>query len=239
MATPVAQALAYARAHRVRFLRELKRLCEFPSVSVQPAHAGDVRRTAEWLARHLREIGLERAQMAPTKRHPIVYAEWRRAPGRPTVLIYGHYDVQPADPLDEWKTPPFEPSVRGGNLHSRGASDDKGQMFTHVKALEAYLRTRRTLPVNVKCLFEGEEEIGSPNLTTFLKENRRALEADLAVMSDTRIAAPDRPALTYSLRGALGLEIEIRGAESDSHSGLFGGAIQNPIEAGQADGPSA
>jgi acetylornithine deacetylase/succinyl-diaminopimelate desuccinylase-like protein len=203
----------------------------FASVSAQPEHADDIRKCAEWLASHLRQIGLERVKIVPTPRHPLVYAEWRRAPGRPTVLIYGHYDVQPADPLREWRSPPFEPSVRGGDIYGRGACDDKGQMFAHVKALEAYLQTQGALPVNVKLLFEGEEEIGSPHIKPFIARNKRALSADVAVMSDTRILAPDRPAITYALRGGLSLELEVRGSRQDLHSGNFGGAVHNPLQA--------
>ena len=149
---------------------------------------GDLRRCASWLAAHLRRIGLEQVRILPTKRHPIVYASWQRARGRPTVLIYGHYDVQPPEPLAEWKTPPFDPVVQDNNLYGRGACDDKGQLFTHVKALEAYLKTQRSLPVNVKCIFEGEEEMGgSPGLRSFVTRNKAALRADAAVMSDTRM----------------------------------------------------
>lgn len=223
--------LAYARTHRARFLAELKRLVRFPSVSAQPAHAKDVRACAAWLAEHLQRIGMHGVRVIPTPRHPIVYAEWKWAPGRPTVLVYGHYDVQPPDPLKEWMTPPFAPAVRGRHLYGRGASDDKGQLFAHVKALESYLQTARRLPVNVKCLFEGEEEIGSPNLKPFIERHRRALAADAAVMSDTRMLGPDQPALTYSLRGGLGLELEVAGPKRDLHSGTFGGAVHNPLQA--------
>ena len=184
-----------------------------------------------WLAQHLAAIGLTRVRIIPTRGHPLIYADWRHAPGRPTVIIYGHYDVQPVDPLDEWDTPPFEPSVRGNDLYGRGASDDKGQLFTHVKALESYLQTSGELPVNVICLFEGEEEIGSHGLITFVEQNRQVLVADAAVLSDTRILAPDRPAITYALRGALSLELEVSGPEQDLHSGAFGGALHNPIQA--------
>ena len=180
---------------------------------------------------HLRGIGLNDVRIIPTPRHPLVYASWRGAPGRPTLLIYGHYDVQPVDPLDEWRSPPFEPTVRGADLFGRGACDDKGQMFTHVKALEAYLQTTGALPVNVKCLFEGEEEIGSPNLMPFVARNKDALAADAAVMSDTRMLGPNRPAINYAERGALYLEIEVHGPEHDLHSGNFGGAIHNPLQA--------
>jgi acetylornithine deacetylase/succinyl-diaminopimelate desuccinylase-like protein len=174
---------------------------------------------------------LNHAAVVPTPGHPIVYADWLDAPGSPTVLAYGHYDVQPVDPLSEWETPPFQPMVRGNNLFGRGTSDDKGQVFVHIKALEAYLQTEGQLPLNIKCLFEGEEEIGSPNLASFLTENREALRADVAIMSDTRMAGPDRPAITYALRGALSLELELRAGRHDLHSGVFGGAIHNPLQA--------
>ena len=212
-------------------MAELQKFVRFPSVSAQPRRAEDVKRCAAWLANHLRGVGLERVCVVPTARHPIVYADWRHAPGRPIVLIYGHYDVQPADQPHEWTSPPFEPTVRGNNLHGRGACDDKGQMFTHVKAIESYLRTNRSLPVNVVCVFEGEEEIGSPNLSEFLERNRPSLRAHLAVMSDTRMIVPNRPAITYSLRGSLNLELEIRGPAVELHSGNFGGAVHNPLQA--------
>jgi acetylornithine deacetylase/succinyl-diaminopimelate desuccinylase-like protein len=228
---PLSRPLAYAQSHRQRFITELKDFVRFPSVSAQPKHNSDMHKCAAWLANHLQRIGLEHIDIISTPRHPLVYAEWRRAPGRPTVLIYGHYDVQPADPLHEWRSPPFEPVIHGNNLYGRGACDDKGQMFAHVKALEAYLRTERVLPVNVKCLFEGEEEIGSPNLTPYLSRHKSALAADVAVMSDMPMVAADRPAITYAMRGGLSLELEICGPKRDLHSGIFGGAIHNPLQA--------
>jgi acetylornithine deacetylase/succinyl-diaminopimelate desuccinylase-like protein len=222
---------AYARENRHRFVAELRDFVRFPSVSAQLYHKVDVKRCADWLASHLLTIGLEQVKTIQTARHPVVYGDWKHAPGRPTVLIYGHYDVQPADPIHEWHTPPFEPTVRGDHLFGRGACDNKGQLFAHVKALESYLSTSGRLPVNVKCLFEGEEEIGSPNLHSFIARHRRALAADVAVMSDTRMLGPDRPALTISLRGGLGLELEVRGPRRDLHSGNFGGAVHNPLQA--------
>ena len=226
------RALAYARRHRPRFVAELKEFVRFPSVSNQPRHTRDVRRCASWLAAHLRRIGLEQIRIVSTNRHPIVYAAWQHARERPTILVYGHYDVQPAEPLQEWRTPPFEPVVRNNNLYGRGACDDKGQLFTHVKALESYLKTERTLPVNVKCIFEGGEELGnSPGLESFVKRNRAALHADAALMSDTRMLGPGRPALGYSQRGNLRLELEVRGPQHDLHSGNFGGAVHNPLQA--------
>ena len=224
------RSLLYARANRGRFLEELKTFLRFPSVSAQPAHAADVKRCAQWLAEHLQKIGLT-VKIVPTARHPLVFATWLKAVGRPTVLIYGHYDVQPPEPLQEWRSPPFEPNVRGEDLFARGACDDKGQMFTHVKALESLLRTQSALPVNVKCLFEGEEEIGSPNLLPFVERNRKALAADAAVVSDTQMLGPDRPAISYAERGTLALELQVRGPRRDLHSGNFGGVAHNPLQA--------
>jgi acetylornithine deacetylase/succinyl-diaminopimelate desuccinylase-like protein len=225
------EPLAYSRAHGARFVAELGEFLRFPSVGGQPEHASDVRDCARWLAAMLRKIGLEHVRVVPTAGHPIVYADWLHAPAHPTLLIYGHYDVQPADPIAAWRSPPFEPVRRGENLFGRGASDDKGQSFTHVKAIESYLATSRRLPVNVKCLFEGEEEIGSTNLPAFLDRHRDALAADAMVLSDNVMLGPDRPVITESLRGSLSIEMELRGADEDLHSGNFGGAIHNPLQA--------
>jgi acetylornithine deacetylase/succinyl-diaminopimelate desuccinylase-like protein len=226
-----ARAIDYARHHRNRFIDELSAFVRIPSVSAQPAHGGDVRACGSWLAGKLRDAGLERVEVVPTHGHPSVLGEWRHAPGRPTILIYGHYDVQPPDPLADWRSPPFEPRVRGENLYGRGASDDKGQLWAHVKAIESSLRGAGALPVNVVCLFEGEEEIGSTNLGAVLDSQRDVIQADGAVISDTRILGPDRPAITYSLRGKLAFELELRGAAHDVHSGSFGGAVHNPAQA--------
>jgi acetylornithine deacetylase/succinyl-diaminopimelate desuccinylase-like protein len=226
----LARALKYARRHRARFVEELAAFVRFPSVSAQPAHAGDVRACAGWLAGKLRASGLERVEVVSTPGHPAVVGEWRHAPGRATVLIYGHYDVQPPDPLAEWRSPPFEPRVRGENLYGRGASDDKGQLWAHVKAIESSLVGAGTLPVNVVCLFEGEEEVGSTNLSLVLESRPQILGADAAVISDTRILGPDRPAITYALRGKLAFELELRGSEQDLHSGGFGGAVHDPAQ---------
>ena len=224
--------LNYARRHRSRSVAELKEFVRFPTVSNQPRHAPDLRRCAAWLASHLRRIGLEHVRVVATGRHPVVYASWLHAPGRPTILIYGHYDVQPAEPLAEWRRPPFEPVVKGSNLYGRGACDDKGQLFTHIKAMEAYLKTEQRLPVNVKCIFEGEEELGgSPGFDSFVSRNRNALRADAALMSDTRMLGPGRPALGYSQRGNIRFELEVRGPQQDLHSGNFGGAVHNPLQA--------
>jgi acetylornithine deacetylase/succinyl-diaminopimelate desuccinylase-like protein len=200
-------------------------------VSSQPERAGDVRKCADWLARHLKGVGLEQVRIIPTRGHPIVYASWLHARGRPTLIVYGHYDVLPGEPLREWCTPPFTPTLKNGNLHARGAADDKGQLLSHVKALESYLKTERALPVNVKCIFEGEEEIGSPHLTSFITRNKRALRADAAVISDTKMLAPDRPAISYAQRGGLRAELVVKGPPHELHSGNFGGAVLNPLQA--------
>jgi acetylornithine deacetylase/succinyl-diaminopimelate desuccinylase-like protein len=224
-------AAAFARTNALRFERELQEFVRFPSVSAEARHADDLRRCATLLSTRLRKAGLQRVRIFPTPRHPIVYGEWLGAIGKPVLLIYGHYDVQPADPLKDWEFPAFGAEIHDGFLHGRGASDDKGQLFTHVKSIESLLTTTGRLPVNVKCLFEGEEEIGSLNLSGFLARHRRALRADAAVMSDTRMLSPDQPALTYSLRGQLALEIQVRGPSHDLHSGNFGGAVHDPLQA--------
>lgn len=226
-----ARQRAYVKNHGSRFLNELSDFVRFPSVSSQPKHQDDVRNCGAWLVGHLRQIGLENVQLISTPRHPIVYGEWLHARGRPILLIYGHYDVQPADPLSQWKYPPFDPQIRNGNLYGRGASDDKGQLFAHIKAIEAHLGTGGHLPVNIKCLFEGEEEIGSTNLLPFIERHRNDLAADIAVISDTRILGPDRPAITHALRGSLSMQLTVHGPRQDLHSGSFGGAVLNPIQA--------
>ena len=224
-------ALVCARTLLPGSIAALRQFISFPSVSAQPRHAADVRRCAAWLAARLRRIGMGRVEIVPTARHPLVLAEWRRAPGRPTLLIYGHYDVQPAEPLEQWTSPPFAPEVRGGHLYGRGASDDKGQLSVHLTALEACLRGAGGLPVNVVCLFDGEEEIGSPSLGGFLRTRGTALGADAAVISDTRMLGPDRPAMVYALRGSLNSELEVCGPAQELHSGSFGGAVHNPLQA--------
>ena len=227
----LSRALRYSVIQRPRFLAELKDFIRFPTVSAQSKFAVDMRRCAAWLASDLRRSGLKGARVIANGEHPLVYASWRHAPRRPTVLIYGHYDVQPPEPLHEWITPPFEPTVRGRDLYGRGACDDKGQMFAHVKALECYLRTRGRLPVNVVCLFEGAEEIGSKNLSSILQKHRSSFAADVAILSDMRIPAPNRPAIDYAVRGSLAVELEVRGPGHDLHSGEFGGAVHNPLQA--------
>jgi acetylornithine deacetylase/succinyl-diaminopimelate desuccinylase-like protein len=230
-AAPLGHARAFVARHQARFTRELQEFVRIPSVSSDPARRRDVQRCAAWLRGHLQRIGLPVARIVETRGHPIVVGEWSGAPGKATVLVYGHYDVQPPGSLREWTRPPFDAGVENGFLHGRGASDDKGQLFTHVKAIESLLAATRQLPVNVKCLFEGEEETGSDNLVPFLEHHRHALRADAALMSDTRMLGPDQPALTYSLRGQLALELEVHGQRRDLHSGNFGGAVHDPLQA--------
>lgn len=225
------RALNYARARRPAFVSALKEFLRFPSISSLPERAGDVKRCAHWLARHLENIGLQHVRFVPTRGHPIVYASWMQAIGRPTLIIYGHYDVLPAGPRAQWRTPPFNPTVKGLDLYARGAADDKGQLFCHVKAIECYLRTAHALPVNVKCIFEGEEEIGSTHLLPFIEKNKHALRADAAVISDTKMLGPGRPAIGYSQRGGLRAELEVSGPAQELHSGTFGGAVLNPLQA--------
>jgi len=212
-------------------VRDLAEFVGIASVSASARHAADVAVAAHWLAARLRRAGLPSVSVVATPRHPVVLAAWRRAPGRPTVLVYGHYDVQPVDPAVAWRSPPFATVVRGDRIYGRGTSDDKGQLLCHVLAIERLLRERGRLPVNVVCLFEGEEEIGSPNLSDLLDRYRDKLAADVAVCSDTRMLAPCRPALTYSLRGSIGLELAVYGPATDLHSGTYGGAVHNPLQA--------
>jgi acetylornithine deacetylase/succinyl-diaminopimelate desuccinylase-like protein len=221
----------YLDGRRDEHLEQLKALLRIPSVSTDPAHTADVRRAADWVAERLRAAGCSRVQVHPTERHPIVYGEWLGAPGRPTVLVYGHYDVQPVDPVDQWTSPPFEPTVRDGRIFARGASDDKGQFVVHVLALEAHLRTRGRCPVNVKFLIEGEEEIGSPNLDPFLRANRERLACDAVVISDTAMFAKGVPSICHGLRGLVYLQVDVTGTGRDLHSGVYGGAVVNPAMA--------
>jgi succinyl-diaminopimelate desuccinylase len=221
---------AYLDANARRFESELIDLLRIPSVSTDPEHAGDVRRAADFVAKDLGNIGLE-AEVIPTAGHPVVYAEWLGAAGAPTVLVYGHYDVQPPDPLELWITPPFEPTVRDGNLYARGATDDKGQMMTHVKSVEAWMKTEGRLPVNVKFLIEGEEEIGSEHLAPFVRAEAARLAADCCVISDTCQFAAGVPAITYGLKGIVYYEVRLRGPARDLHSGSFGGSVANPANA--------
>jgi len=220
--------IQYLNAHRDRHLEELTGLLRIPSVSTDPARKADVRRAGEWVRARLAAAGCTKTELIDTPGHPLVYGEWLGAPGKPTILVYGHYDVQPADPLERWSTPPFEPTIRDGRIYARGASDDKGQVIVHVNALEAHLRANGTCPVNVKFLIEGEEEISSPNLGPFLERERERLKCDAVVISDTAMFAKGLPSICYGLRGLAYLEIAVTGTDTDLHSGSFGGAVANP-----------
>ena len=224
------EALQFAGSHEAEALEELKAFLRIPSISTLPEHSGDVRAAAEYLAAELRRIGMEEVCLIETAGHPLVYGEHIHAPGKPTVLFYGHYDVQPPDPLDEWTSPPFEPEVRNGNIYARGAVDDKGQLWMQVKALEALLQTG-SMPVNVRVLAEGEEEVGGEGIATYLREHPETLRADAALVCDTELFAPDLPTLCVGLRGMIYTEIEVRGARTDLHSGMYGGAAPNPFVA--------
>jgi acetylornithine deacetylase/succinyl-diaminopimelate desuccinylase-like protein len=230
------RALEYARAHRAQNLNELIEFLRIPSISALPEHKGDVARAGQFLADELTRIGIRHVRVMPTNGHPVVYGEWldataSAAASAPTVLIYGHYDVQPVDPLDLWQSPPFEPTLRDGKLYARGATDDKGQVWLIVKALEATLATAGRLPVNVKLLIEGEEESSSANLEAFVLANKALLAADQVLICDTGFLAPDRPALPYSVRGIIGAEAHITGPKTDLHSGSYGGTVRNPAHA--------
>ncbi|HEY1807692.1 MAG TPA: dipeptidase [Acidobacteriaceae bacterium] len=229
-------AVGYARENAPRFVEELKALLRIPSVSTTPEHKDDVEKAAEWVAAELRRIGMEHVEVirATEKEgggHPLVYADWLHAPGKPTVLCYAHYDVQPPDPLDEWVTPPFEPTERNGNIYARGAVDDKGQLCLQVKALEALRAANGKLPVNVKVIYEGEEEVGGERIAAFVREHPDRLKADFALISDTEMFAPEMPTLCVGLRGMVYTELEVRGAKTDLHSGVYGGAAPNPFVA--------
>lgn len=221
------QVSQYLEQNAPRFVEELKELLRIPTVSADPACKPHLIRGAEFVHRQFTNLGFD-SEIVPTAGHPIVYAEWRKSPGAPTVMVYGHYDVQPADPLDLWTTPPFEPTLRDGCLYARGATDDKGQFFTHLKSAEAWLNTVGKLPVNLLYVIEGEEEVGSRNLEDFLKTRKDQLKCDVAVVSDTSQYGPNQPAITYGLRGILAVEVSLTGPKKDLHSGVFGGSVANP-----------
>jgi acetylornithine deacetylase/succinyl-diaminopimelate desuccinylase-like protein len=223
-------AVEFARGNQARFLDELKALLRIPSISTDPEHKGDVRRAAEVLQAELTRIGMEGAKLIETSGHPLVYAEWLHAPGKPTAILYGHYDVQPPDPLEEWLSPPFEPEERNGNLYARGAVDDKGQMYMHVKALESLL-SGGGLPLNVRVILEGEEEVGGEGIAAFVASHPPELQGDFVLVSDTEMFAPGLPTLCVGLRGMIYTEIEVRGAKTDLHSGMYGGVAPNPFVA--------
>ena len=224
-------AVSFARQNHPRFLDELKALLRIPSISTLPEHQADCRKAAELLLDELKRIGMENVRLIETSGHPLVYADWLHAAGKPTVLVYGHYDVQPPDPLDEWLSPPFEPTERNGNIYARGAVDDKGQVWAQVKALESLMAANHALPLNVRVIFEGEEEVGGEGIAEYVASKPADLKADFALVSDTELFAPGLPTLCVGLRGMIYTELEVRGAKTDLHSGMYGGAAPNPFVA--------
>jgi acetylornithine deacetylase/succinyl-diaminopimelate desuccinylase-like protein len=218
----------HINVNRDRYLDELKDYLAIPSISALPEHAADVRRCADWTADQMRRIGLQSVRLEETAGHPVVYGEWLGAEGAPTILFYGHYDVQPVDPLNLWTSPPFEATIRDGEIYARGSADDKGQVFMHFKAVEAHMKENGRLPVNMKFLIEGEEEVGSANLDKYVDANKSALQADVVVISDSPMFDRGIPSICYGLRGLAYFQIDLRGTKSDLHSGSFGGAVANP-----------
>jgi len=227
MASP---AVDFARSNQPRFLDELKTLLRIPSISTLDEHKPDIQKAADFVANELRRIGMENVEIVPTKLHPLIYADWLHAPGKPTVLMYAHYDVQPADPIDEWHTPPFEPTERNNNIYARGAVDDKGQLWLEIKALESLMQGHGgKLPINVKIIFEGEEEVGGESIAEYIRKQKAKLKADFALVCDTELFAPELPTLCVGLRGLVYTEIEAVGPKTDLHSGMYGGAAPNPF----------
>ena len=223
--------LSYLDMNKERYLKELTEFLSIPSVSSQSNHNGDTRKCAQWVADHMRTIGMQNAKIYETPGHPIVCSEWMGAPGKPTILFYGHYDVQPVDPLNLWTSPPFQATIRGENLYARGSADDKGQVYIHFKAIEAYMKNHGKLPVNIKMIIEGEEEVGSANLENFVSEHKELLKADLVLISDSSMFRKGVPSVCYGLRGLAYMEVEVTGPNRDLHSGTFGGSVHNPIQA--------
>jgi acetylornithine deacetylase/succinyl-diaminopimelate desuccinylase-like protein len=218
----------FINVNRDRYVDELKQYLAIPSISALPQHAGDVRRCAEWTAEELKRVGMQNVRLIDTPGNPVVYGDWLGAPGAPTILFYGHYDVQPVDPLDQWTTPPFEATVRDGEIYARGSADDKGQVFMHIKAVEAHLKQQGKLPLNIKFFIEGEEEVGSVHLDDFVRSHKSDLSADVVVISDSPMFDRGIPSICYGLRGLTYFQIDLRGSKTDLHSGSFGGAVSNP-----------
>jgi len=222
------QVVDFINVNRDRYVDELKQYLAIPSISALPQHAADVRRAAEWTADSLRAAGMQNVTLFETPGNPIVYGDWLNAPGKPTILFYGHYDVQPVDPVELWTSPPFEATVRDGEIYARGAADDKGQVFMHIKAIEAFLKQAGSLPVNMRFFIEGEEEVGSAHLDEFVRAHKQQLAADVVVISDSPMFDRGIPSICYGLRGLAYFQIDVRGTKSDLHSGSFGGAVANP-----------
>jgi len=218
----------FINVNRERYLEELKALLAIPSISALPEHAADVRRCAEWCGDEMRRVGLQNVRLIETPGNPVVYGDWLGAEGAPTILFYGHYDVQPVDPLNLWESPPFEATIRDGEIFARGSADDKGQVFMHLKAIEAHLTQSGRLPVNMKLMLEGEEEVGSEHLDDFIRGHKPDLKADVVVISDSGMFARGVPSICYGLRGLIYYQIDLRGSSTDLHSGSFGGAVANP-----------
>lgn len=221
----------YLTENKIRFLEELLDFLRIPSISSLPGHADDVRDAGNWVMARMNAAGIEHVEMMETEGHPVVYGDWLHAPGKPTILIYGHFDVQPVDPLELWESPPFEPTIRDGRVYARGANDDKGNMLTPILATEALLQTVGKLPVNVKFFFEGQEEIGSPTLPPFVEAHKEKFTCDMVISSDGGQYSDTQPELAIGLRGLAALQIDVRGPNVDVHSGMYGGAIANPIHA--------
>jgi acetylornithine deacetylase/succinyl-diaminopimelate desuccinylase-like protein len=221
----------FVNVNRDRYLEELKAFLAIPSISALPAHAADVKLCADWTADEMRRIGLQNVRLLETPGYPVVYGDWLGAPGKPTILFYGHYDVQPVDPLNLWDSPPFEATVRDGEIYARGSADDKGQVFMHFKAVEAHLKQNGKLPVNIKFMIEGEEEVGSAHLDDFVRSHKDDLKADVVVISDSPMFTRGVPSMCYGLRGLVYFQIDLRGSSTDLHSGSFGGAVVNPAMA--------
>src|SRR5687767_1561275 len=222
------QIVDFINVNRDRYVEELKQYLAIPSISALPQHSDDVRRCAEWTSTEMQRIGLQNVRLEETKGNPIVYGEWLGAEGAPTILFYGHYDVQPVDPVNLWTSPPFEATIRDGEIYARGSVDDKGQVFMHFKAVEAHMKEHGRLPVNMKFLIEGEEEVGSANLDNYINANKGQLKADVVVISDSPMFDRGIPSICYGLRGLAYYQIDLRGTKSDLHSGSFGGAVANP-----------
>lgn len=229
MANNMEPTIQYIKENRERYIDELKELLRIPSISAESEHKPDMQKAAEFIAEKLRVAGINKIEIHQTAGHPIVYGEWIGAPGKPTVLVYGHYDVQPEGDLSLWSTAPFDPVIKDDKLYARGATDDKGQLYMHIKSIEAAFKTTGTLPCNVKFLIEGEEEIGSENLDPFIIAHKDLLKCDTVLISDTSLFAPGVPTLTYGLRGLCYMEIEVIGPDRDLHSGTYGGAVPNPV----------
>ncbi len=219
----------FIEGRRDAHLEELREFLRIPSVSAKSEHKPDIERAAQWVAEKLTIAGFKTVQVVPTALHPLVYAESLEAPGKPTILFYGHYDVQPAEPLDLWTSPAFEPTVRNGNIYGRGTADDKGQVHIHIKALESLQKVNGKFPINIKVLIEGEEEVGSVSLWDYVQKNKEKLKADALVVSDTSMLAKGAPSITYGLRGLNYYQIELTGPAHDLHSGVYGGAVPNPL----------